>query len=882
MLESGLEVRFVSRLQCFNCKLLILNKLLVLPCQSSSTITGHNNWCIDCSLEASDENYLEAWKMLKERYDDDSLIIQKHIRALFELPVLSKENHTALRRMLDTVLKHIRALKALKRPTEQWDDIMIFLVTSRLDQTTSKEWETSIKKGEIPNFTQLTDFLAQRCRALEASARTHKVESNVSNKGKSSKCSKFAQLTVDQRIQEARTRKLCLNCLKAASHQAKQCGSGTCRKCGKRHNTLLHLEQTQKSQSEPTSSSTASSSGEKVTTSSVTLAAVRQERKVLLATAIVNVIDFKGERKPCRALLDCGSQSCFATANCVQRLGLKHIATDIPISGLGELSTQTRRLTKMTIQSRINGYQAKLDCLIIEKITQSLPANQLDIDELKIPDGITLADPDFDKPATVDLLIGAEIFFELLCIGKIKLAEDQPTWQKTVLGWIVSGKFMMRDREKKSTFCHLAVNDELNAGLSRFWQIEHHERQNTRTPEERFCEAQFSQTYKRNAEGRFIVTLPTRDEQLQKLGDSRETALQRFKMLERKFERKPQLKAEYSAFIHEYSTLQHMRELSEDSVTCDIRPHFYLPHHCVIKETSTTTRLRVVFDASSKTTSGISLNDALMVGPVIQQDLFSTLLRFRSFEYSLTADIAKMYRQVLVDETQVPLQRIVWRDRTNDNIKTYELLTLTYGTAPASFLATKVIHELADIEENKFPIGALVARRDFYVDDLITGAHSEKDALTIREETTALLQRGGLVLRQWASNSKKLLKDISGSSTTSALLESGSKDQYVVLSSESRCGPDETHHYRVLANRAPTSNSHHDACQPSSDVNRHVYPVVSQFSFQLQQHLDRLEQLSDSEIGPTTRHEAQKSALRANYRFWNLTYTIHQSMKISR
>ncbi|XP_029659434.1 uncharacterized protein LOC115233264 [Formica exsecta] len=242
-------------------------------------------------------------------------------------------------------------------------------------------------------------------------------------------------------------------------------------------------------------------------------------------------------------------------------------------------------------------------------------------------------------------------------------------------------------------------------------------------------------------------------------------------MLERKLERKPRLKKEYNDFIHEYAKLQHMRELRGHHPSWNVRPHFYLPHHCVIKETSATTKLRVVFDASSKTTSGISLNDALMVGPVLQQDLFSILLRFRTFEYALTADIAKMYRQVLVNEAQIPLQRILWRNQVTDDIKTYELITLTYGTASASFLAIKVIQQLADLEENEFPIGASIARRDFYVDDLITGANSKEDALMIRDQAAALLKKGGFLLRQWASNSQELLKGIGESSTTNALLE---------------------------------------------------------------------------------------------------------------
>ncbi|XP_011858217.1 PREDICTED: uncharacterized protein LOC105555783 [Vollenhovia emeryi] len=443
----------------------------------------------------------------------------------------------------------------------------------------------------------------------------------------------------------------------------------------------------------------------------------------------------------------------------------------MPISGLGELSTQTRTLVKVTLQSRINGFQVNLDCLVIGKITQNIPVNRLSLQELRIPEGITLADPDFDKPSHVDLLLGAEVFFELLCIGKIKIADGQPTWQKTLLGWIVSGSLLVEPQTSKATICGLDVNEQLNENLARFWQIEHTQRQNTRTPEERIREGHFAQTYTRNSDGRFKVTLPTKQGELHKLGESRDIALRRFGVLERRLERDPQLKMVYANFIHEYLELKHMRELKSEDAAWYRRPHYYLPHHCVIKEASNTTRLRVVFDASSKTTSGYSLNDVLMVGPVLQQELFSILVRLRGFEYVLTADIAKMYRQVLLNEAQVSLQRIVWRDQPSEDIKTYELLTLTYGTASASFLATKVIQQLADLEEDHFPKGAAIARRDFYIDDLITGANSKEEAIIIRDQTIALLQKGGFTLRKWSSNSQELLKGLPEASTDNNILE---------------------------------------------------------------------------------------------------------------
>ncbi|XP_077278664.1 uncharacterized protein LOC143906437 [Temnothorax americanus] len=128
------------------------------------------------------------------------------------------------------------------------------------------------------------------------------------------------------------------------------------------------------------------------------------------------------------------------------------------------------------------------------------------------------------------------------------------------------------------------------------------------------------------------------------------------------------------------------------------------------------------------------------------------------------ADITKMYRQVLVDESQVSLQRILWRDTPDGPIRMLELLTVTYGTGAAAFLAIKSIRTLAEIEAKNFPIGSKIVLRDFDVDDLITGANMKEAALQVRDETTKLLEKGGFVLRKWASNSPDLLVNLPDSS----------------------------------------------------------------------------------------------------------------------
>jgi len=486
---------------------------------------------------------------------------------------------------------------------------------------------------------------------------------------------------------------------------------------------------------------------------------------------LVKVTDREGKDVVCRELLDSGSKSSFITDDCARKLGLKQHSVKVPICTLGTISTQASKRVKIVVQSRINKFTTNIDCLIIDHITQAIPLIRVNVNDIHIPEGISLADPEFHKSSKVDLFLGAEVFFDLLCIGRIKDSRAQPTWQKTLFDWIASGNLITGNSKRQGVVCNLVINDELKSSLARFWQIEHDKRQNTRSHEERMCEEHFARTYKRNEQGRFIVSLPAKEDQLQRIGNSRETALQRFNSLEKRFRRQPQLRDEYSKFMHEYLDLKHMREIQQDDIKWNTQPQYYLPHHCIVKETSVTTRLRVVFDASSKSSSGISLNDALMTGPILQQNLFSILLRFRTFKYVMISDIAKMYRQILLDERQTSLQRIVWRDNPTEHIKTYELLTLTYGTTSASFLATKVIHQLSELEKTRFPIGATIAKRDFYMDDLLTGANSIDEARTIRDQVTALLLKGGFVLRKWASNSEELLRDIPGQIMENSILE---------------------------------------------------------------------------------------------------------------
>jgi len=120
------------------------------------------------SIETTTDNYYDAWTAVMEHYDNKRWIIQKHVRAIFDIPTLNKENHAALRKLLDTIFKHLHALKALKRPIESLDDLIAHIIVSKIDVVITKAWETSIIDINVPDLKTLIDFLSKRCQALES------------------------------------------------------------------------------------------------------------------------------------------------------------------------------------------------------------------------------------------------------------------------------------------------------------------------------------------------------------------------------------------------------------------------------------------------------------------------------------------------------------------------------------------------------------------------------------------------------------------------------------------------------------------------------------------------------------------------------------------
>ncbi|XP_053686383.1 uncharacterized protein LOC128735927 [Sabethes cyaneus] len=126
----------------------------------------------------------------------------------------------------------------------------------------------------------------------------------------------------------------------------------------------------------------------------------------------------------------------------------------------------------------------------------------------------------------------------------------------------------------------------------------------------------------------------------------------------------------------------------------------------------------------------------------------------------MTADIEKMYRQIMVHQDDRQFQQILWRNDASEPLKAFQLNTITYGTSCAPFLATRVLNQLADDDGKEYPLASQAVKRDFYDDDLLTGANSIEDMKEIARQLIELLDGAGFSLRKWSSNDTACIIDI--------------------------------------------------------------------------------------------------------------------------
>ncbi|XP_064464109.1 uncharacterized protein LOC135375301 [Ornithodoros turicata] len=779
-------------------------------------------------LQITAATYNTAISLLRDRFGTDSALIEDHLKSLADVePVKSSRQVPQLRSLYDSVQAHRRGLECLGVSIKSYS-VMLYPILLRAiptdlalqfkrvlgentdtDQSTGDTDQSSPQDFHTKALSKLLTFLGNEITYREQ-VHHHTFQAPSGNGGlrfgfqsrfkQSSRdplttlqsttrrekcifCSSLAHLTSDctvskplqdkKRMLAAERR--CYRCTKP-NHSAKLCrGTPKCKTCSGRHVSSMCDPSYRPRPNEATQ------------TVNLKATVVPSKHRVLLQTATARC---RGSTIAlhARLVLDGGSQRTFISTGLSNALRCKHLHTEtISIGSFGHAVSRPQpvNVVELHILGNSSIEAQTITALVVERIcSQVLDAPSTEITEKMKTYGLVLADTTApDDPAPISLLIGADHYWDF-AIGRTHHLHQGVQAVETTLGWTLQGPYSPA-YSVKTTSCHqIAVlntvsqcSGELHTLLDRIWTLDSIGISATETQKDSHVLEEFEDSIKLE-NGQYVVSLPWRANV--SMEPNRQTAERRLTQVTRRLLKSPDLAATYDTAIREYLLSGVAERVSHDAHKNDQAHIYYMPHHAVIREDRITTKVRIVFDASSHDDFTRSLNDNLDPGPNLNPSILSLLLNFRLHPIALVADVQKAFLQIAIRQEDRDALRFLWystpptSDQPLPDVETWRMTRVTFGTAPSTFLlAATLRHHLRCVAE-EHPAAVEQLTDAIYVDDVITGAVNEEDACQTCRELQDIFAKASMTLQKWGSNSAKL-RDIFKNEPNAILINNTTK-----------------------------------------------------------------------------------------------------------
>ncbi|KAL1446547.1 hypothetical protein WDU94_013944 [Cyamophila willieti] len=549
-------------------------------------------------LQLRADNYIIAWNLLCDNYSNRYSTVNHHLKNIVEVEYSSSKRMYSFKTILNTLRTNLNALRSLGVNTENWDVLLIHLIEAKFDDQVYMEWVKRVDKKHLPTLSNLYEFLDEMTLISERS------ESRVLDRKKSNvptsstltcqvckktnhklyECSSFREYSIKERIAFVTKNNLCLNCLSSNLHSAYKCNSkSVCKICSKKHHSLLHQFASQANyaaEGQEENDMSAMLDGEdpgcdgdphpetcvEFSTTACTQFEGNMKQQVLLSTAVVSVEDGNGVDKPVRVLLDSGSQSNFITTECVKRLNLSIIPVEpIKVNGIGGSNRFTvDSICNLTMKSRFEKFVIPMAAIVVPKVTNKLPAVSFEKSNWDYLANFKLSDPKFNVSQDIDMIVGAEYFFDILRPESIQGPDGYPNLHNSKFGWIMTGKVPNTKVNVPNTkVSHISsFHVTLNTSLERFWELEEQPAVKHLSQKEKDCEIHFAQNVSREPDGKYnMIKLPC-ESNVQELGESKARAVARLRTVENGLNQCENKKQQYFAFMKEFSDLGHMSKVS--------------------------------------------------------------------------------------------------------------------------------------------------------------------------------------------------------------------------------------------------------------------------------------------------------------------------------
>ena len=611
-------------------------------------------------------------------------------------------------------------------------------------------------------------------------------------------CEKFLQIPLTDRRSFVIAKRLCWGCLRW-EHQNRDCRrKKSCKTCSGPHPSVLH-DETWKGPLKEEAPNQDNHESEKDTSVShrTDVYDVEGSDQSTSHTLIVPVWlhhqSNPQDKIRVYALLDEQSDACFVTESAINSLGVDGPDTRLELSTVLACKTITsKKITGLTIR----GVNEATDIPLPKPYTRNvIPARHSQIPRpetaRKWPhlEGIARHLMPLDTDVEVGLLIGANCARAIKPHKVILGKDNDPYAKKTALGWgivgvvdtprqhdiaddvtddVVCNRIVVREVQTgtERRTCHFALKTQVKEVINplqvaKMFTLDFND---GRTEEKclsfedrRFLKIVREGIHQRN-DGHYEMPLPFKYDTVN-LPNNREMALSRLMKLKRRLQSDTQYREDYVAFMEDIIQKGFAERVTEPPENNKLA--WYIPHHGVYNKKKPG-KIRVVFDCSAPC-YGQSLNQQLLQGPDLTNNLTGVLYRFRKEQIAFMCDIQGMFHQVNVDACHRDYLRFLWWTDSNfesapsDFRMTVHLFGATSSPGCANFALKTTAEQYEDTCGSE---AADFIRKDFYVDDGLKSVASIDQAKDLIENTKSLCQKGGFRLHKFTSNSQDVISSI--------------------------------------------------------------------------------------------------------------------------
>lgn len=761
------------------------------------------------------------WERLEERYGRPEIIESFLKSKLEKCPVLSNKDNKKLYEHSDLLDEILSAKEDPKFAVQfaMFDSSRgVNSIVTKLTYSVQQKWVTHASRYKVrknipyPSFSVFLEFIHDTCRMRNDPAfdfvptqrkdkctqhKDDKVfvvnrktdvhgEQTETNKDKRvrclihnsghplTECKDFKSKTWDQRRALLRSKGVCFKCLASTDHLSPKCPvEVTCDKCGgKNHLTLMHREEPIKSHGgEPQADS-------KVHVSANCTAICGKEFKGRSCgkTVLVDVTSTSLPAKKFRvyALLDDQSNRPLVTPELCDMLDIPGEAMEYSLSSCSGHTTMVgQRVNGLSVRS-VNTSESfdlpeLIECDYIPQEWSEVPTPDVANNYSHLKEIASLLHP-LNSSCGIHLLIGRDVAEAHHARRQIIGPNHQPFALELPLGWVVIGtvcvgKFHQPDvvhvyktnvdSDGRCTIMDLCENlrtisEHKDSGLSDdiFHKSPDDNKVGLSADDRQFIQMMDSELTK-DSSGQWMAPLPFKEPR-EVLPNNRAQAYQRAKILDKSLQQNSVKRQHMVEFMDKVF----QSGAAEVAIDTD-KEKWYLPLFGVYHP-RTRGQIRGVFD-SSAVYEGKPLNDMLLSGPNLTNSILGAILRFRSDEFAVSADIEQMFYRFPVTPDHRRFLRFFWYKENNPDLPLmeYQMRVHVFGNRPSPAVATYGLRRTVqntdgDVKQHVY--------RDFYVDDAFNSLPSREEAVSLLSRTQRMLREEVTIrLHKIASNDIQIM-----------------------------------------------------------------------------------------------------------------------------